>query len=114
MSASLPSTTPDPSAAAATSVVESTVAPALFLLVPLFAFALLVLALYNRPRTLKGATRPQAPVAYTIIATLAIVSTLVGALPLGHSGTPQTAAVLQALLSFLCEYMRSIYSGHRV
>ncbi|PPQ97595.1 hypothetical protein CVT26_002323 [Gymnopilus dilepis] len=100
MSASLPSTSPN-LPAAATSVVESTVAPALFLLVPVFTFVLVAFALCTRSKTPRGGTKTQKVQAYAIIGTLAIVSTLVGALPLGQSRTPQPTAVLQALLSFL-------------
>ncbi|PPQ82461.1 hypothetical protein CVT25_007258 [Psilocybe cyanescens] len=95
-----PTTTTTPATAA-----TSTIANALFFLVPLFSLALAVLALSHTPRQrAHTGPRPQARIAYAFITLLAILSTLVGALPFSNLGTPQAEAVVQALLSFLPYY----------
>ncbi|KAF8149510.1 hypothetical protein B0H34DRAFT_189783 [Crassisporium funariophilum] len=81
-----------------------TIQPALFLLVPLFALALLLLALSHKPnpnahtRTTRGAYG-----AYGFIAALCVLSTLAGALPLSHAtnGHKHAEGLIQGLLFLL-------------
>ncbi|KAF8971194.1 hypothetical protein BDZ97DRAFT_1914203 [Flammula alnicola] len=95
-------TTTSSSSSNATATLVSTIPPALFLLVPLFTLALLLLALSHRPQQDKRTPpQPQARVAYAVIAALALLSTLAGALPLSRVGNTQAEAVVQAFLALL-------------
>ena len=66
----------------------------LFLLIPLFSIALTVLACSHSP----GPLKPQAILAYIYIASVTLLSTLAGALPLSHSSNSISESLIQALL----------------
>ncbi|CAA7260635.1 unnamed protein product [Cyclocybe aegerita] len=90
---------------APTTTTAQTIRPALFLLVPLFTVALVVLALSNRPQAQGprpySEAKKQARIAYALIGALAALATLAGALPLSHAGNAQAEALTQTLLSLL-------------